>query len=134
MVEPEPNGAGPEPDITESVLERAGHVWTVRLLGRSRGGIGTGAAPLLLLGFWEGRGTQACGPPSLEHLVVGRTLSELGPYDLETALGRARPHTPLERRAAEAEPPSAAVTSARPRPPGGGSRGGGRMSRRPPRP
>ena len=137
LVEGSRNGTGGEPDVPETVIEHDGRLWTVRLLGRARGGPSTGAVPLLLLGFWEGQGASACGPPALEHLMVGRTLCALSPGQLEVALERARPCAPHDRAGdgTTSGPCEDAEGNGRgPGPSKGRPRGGGRMSRRPPRP
>jgi hypothetical protein len=82
-------------DVEEARIEVAGRVWSVRVLGRS-GRASRGAAPLLLLGFWD---AAASGEqPVLEVSVVGRTLARLTPEQLEEALGRAFPPLNPERK------------------------------------
>lgn len=78
-----------QPDAEEVSLEVEGVPWTVRVLGRSRGGPATAPTDLLLLGFCRMDGANAQG--DLECLVVGRTLSGLTEHDLVASLASATP-------------------------------------------
>jgi hypothetical protein len=73
-----------EPDTGQVQLEVEGKLWTVTVLGRAGGGAAT---PLLLLGF-QAAEEQSVGP-TLEALVVGKTLSGMSESRLETALASA---------------------------------------------
>jgi hypothetical protein len=84
-----------ESGVPEACIEVAGRRWTVRVLGRS-GRTSTGAAPLLLLGFWDGQDEDA---EPLEALVVARTLEGLSEEELESALLTAsKPPDPDRKR------------------------------------
>lgn len=77
------------PDVGEVKLSVGEAVWCVHVLGRSRGSSDVAATPLLLLGFLPG----GASPPAYdrEAWVVGHTLSELTPDQLEVAFWRAVP-------------------------------------------
>lgn len=84
-----------EPDVEEVVLAAEDATWRIRVLGRSSRA--RGAAPLMLLGFWEG---PSEGPPPREKLVVGRRLADLAEDALRAALADAAPpRDPGRRRA-----------------------------------
>lgn len=86
-----------EADVSEVHIEVGGTSWAVRVLGRS--GSASGASPpLLLLGFWDDG--DASGAPSLEAMVVGRTLETLSVEALEEALSvAAKPPDPARKKA-----------------------------------
>jgi len=94
------NGASTTPEVAaqveEACIEIDGQSWTVRVLGRS--GRASGASvPLVLLGFWE-EGAADEGP-SLEAMVVARSLDELAPQELASALAQAsKPRDPTRPR------------------------------------
>lgn len=89
LVEDDGELAQPAPDVAETSLTVDEAVWTVRVLGRSRGTPDVATTPLLLLGFLpEGASHPSCGR---EAWVVGHALSELTPLQLEGALDRAVP-------------------------------------------
>ena len=73
-----------EPDTGQVQLEVDGKLWTVTVLGRAGGGAAT---PLLLLGFRAADEQSAV--PTLEALVVGKTLSGISESRLEVALASA---------------------------------------------
>jgi hypothetical protein len=84
-----------ESDVAAAHVEVQGTRWTVRVLGRA--GRASGASPpLLLLGFWEGDAAE----PSLEAMVVGRTLGDLSDSALEAALATAAKRRDPDRRVA----------------------------------
>jgi len=80
-----------EPDASEASLEVDGQAWVVRVLGRA-GGSGSGATPLIMLGFWKAGATE--GGPVRETLAVGRALSAFSVSSLERALSRSQPYAP----------------------------------------
>jgi hypothetical protein len=82
-----------EPDAREALLEVDGMQWTVRVLGRS-GRSGTRSPPVLLLGFWPGAADRE---HEREATIVARTLSELSPARLASALGSSSPPPQGER-------------------------------------
>lgn len=86
-----PEPPAPASDIEETSVEVDGMDWIVRLLGRAGGGASLGvtsAVPLLLVSFRPSREKDAA---EREALVVGRTLADLTPEQLEQALRRAAP-------------------------------------------
>ncbi len=83
-------GAPPEIETGERVIEFADARWTVRSVGRARVRSG---APLLQLVFRPEAGEE------LEALVVGRTLADLPETALSEALRGARPCRPVDQRA-----------------------------------
>jgi len=80
-----------DPDTSEASFECDDEAWVVRVLGTARGS-GSGATPLILLGFWKADASH--GDPVRETLTVGRTLSELSSATLERALMSSKPFAP----------------------------------------
>ena len=84
-----------ESDVSDVYVEVAGQRWTVRVLGRS-GRTSVGAAPLLLIGFWNAQDEDA---EPLEALVAARALEGLSEEQLESALLTAsKPPDPARKR------------------------------------
>jgi hypothetical protein len=87
----------PEPatpaDTAELTFVAGGADWTVRVLGRA-GGSAPARVPMLLLGFWEGDGEG--GDAGREALVVGRTLQDLSPEEVQRAFASSRPPRPRD--------------------------------------
>ena len=81
-------------DVEERSLRVDGVEWTVRVLGRCRGGPGSAPTDLLLLGF--ARGGEAAA--ELECLLPGRSLSGTSERRLISALGRAAPPLDPDRQ------------------------------------
>lgn len=79
-------GAPPEIETEERVVEVASGTWTVRAAGRARVRSGGAGTPLIQLVFTSDDGEE------LEALVVGRTLADLSDARLVSALDEARPH------------------------------------------
>jgi hypothetical protein len=78
---------GIEADTDEAELLVDGDRWTVRLLGRTRGGPSAAPADLLLLGFSRGDATDV----QLEALIAARSLSGLSEEELVSAFRGAGP-------------------------------------------
>jgi len=75
-----------EQDVDQVALDVEGVQWTVQVQGRSRVGPTTAPTDMMLLGF-SGPGED----PTLERLVVGRTLSGLTERELFVAFASAMP-------------------------------------------
>lgn len=89
-------GSPGEPRAAARLLATEGGRWEVRVLGASRAGPRTSAAPVLLLGF-RAEGDEA--GPWIEAVVVARSLDAVTDLELEEARrGATAPRTPWEPR------------------------------------
>lgn len=81
-------GAPPEIETEQRLVEIAGEEWTVRAVGRARVRSGGSGTPLIQIVFRSGGGDER------EALVVGRTLADLPDATLAESLRHSRPYRP----------------------------------------